>query len=181
MMPELNLARIHKGAAVLMVLVGLELIYYTGKSFWRAYRFSFGEPERWNTHWMIDQASVIGLSQRVIYFSIWAFVILASIAAFIAGLALLNRCRKGAIFDMRTANAIRNLGLFLAFAMIVDQIFQAMDAFLITLSNAEGPRPIAFFYDPSDIKTFIMAVILILFGWVMRTSIQIDRENRGFI
>ena len=100
MMPELNLARIHKGAAVLMVLVGLELIYYTGKSFWRAYRFSFGEPERWNTHWMVDQASVIGLSQRVIYFSIWAFVILASIAAFIAGLALLNRCRKGAIFDM---------------------------------------------------------------------------------
>lgn len=181
MIPEVSLSRIRKGATVLMALVGLELIYYTYKSFFRAYRFSFGEPERWNTHWLVDEGSMIMFGQRLGYFSIWTIVILASVAAFIAGIVLLNRCRKGLIFDEGTANTIRTLGLILAFAMLIDQAFQAADAYLITLSNAEGPRSIQWFYDPSDIKTFIMAVILILFGWVMRISISVDQENKEFV
>jgi len=176
-----NLRRIRIGALILMVLVAAELMYYSYKSFFRAYRFSFGAPDRWNTHWLVDEGAMIATGQRLLYFSIWASVILASIAAFIAGLHLLNRCRKGLIFTEATARAIQGLGGILAFAMVIDQMFQAADAYLITLSNADGPNPIAWFYDPSDIKTFVMAVILYLFGWVMRVSIWIDAENRGFV
>ena len=178
---ERSLARVRLGALILMIGVAAETIHYTWKSFRRAWRFCFGEPERWNTHWMVDEGAVIETGQRLLYFSIWSAIILASIAAFIAGLLLLERCRRGLIFTEGTARAIRRLGAILAFAMFFDMVFQAMDAWLITYSNAEYVRPIAWFYDPSDIKTFFMAVILFLFGWVMQQSLQVDRENRGFI
>ena len=178
---ERSLSRVRLGALILMIAVAAETIRYTWKSFHRAWRFCFGEPERWNTHWMVDEGAVIETSQRLLYFSIWSVIILASIAAFLAGLHLLNRVRRGQIFTQASANAIRRLGAVLAFAMFLDMIFQAMDAWLITYSNAENIRPIAWFYDPSDIKTFFMAVILFLFGWVMQQSLQVERENRGFV
>jgi len=36
-------------------------------------------------------------------------------------------------------------------------------------------------YDPSDLKALWLAAVLFLFGWVMRQSIDIDRENREFV
>ena len=72
-------------------------------------------------------------------------------------------------------------GAVLAAAMVIDQIFQSTDAWMLTLANADGPDPLRWFYDPSDIKTFAMAVILVLFGAIMRHAIAVDRENREFV
>ena len=178
---ETFLRRARKGALILMILVAAETVYYTWDSFRQAWRFSFGEPERWHTHWRVDDGTVIETGARIGYFSIWAVVILLSVAAFLAGLHLLNRCRKGFFFDEGTAQAVRLLGGVLAIAMIVDQMFQSADAWLLTRFNAGGPEPIAWFYDPSDIKTFSMAVILFLFGSVMRKAMDVEQENRGFV
>jgi len=169
------------GALILMLPVAAETIYYTYRSFARAIRFSFAEPERWNTHFRVDAGTVIEMGPRIGYFVFWGLVILASVAAFIVGLYILNRCRQGLLFDERTAKGIHLLGAVLAFAMVIDQVFQSMDIYLITRFNIAGPGPIAWNYDPSDIKTFSLAVILFLFGWVMRKGIEVDRENRGFV
>lgn len=168
------------GATILLVLVAVETVYYTGSSFFRAYRFSFGEPDRWNTHWRVDPGTVIEFPARLGYFTFWGLVVLASVAAYVAGLHLLNRVRRGLIYDRGTAASIRRLGLVLAFAMVLDQVYQSMDLWLITRFNAE-PHPVYWAYDPSDLKTLAMAVLLCLFGWVMRDSIAIEQENRGFV
>lgn len=181
-MPAANpLKAVKIGAAILMLPVAAHLVYYAYHAFSRAIRFSFSEPERWNTHWRVDAGTVIEMGARIGYFTFWAAVILASCAAIIVGLYILNRCRRGLIFDAQTARSVHLLGAVLAFAMVIDQMFQAMDIYLITRFNIAGPEPIVWVYDPSDIKTFLLAVILFLFGWVMRKGIEVDRENRGFV
>ncbi len=176
-----SLKTVKLSALVLMLPVAAELVYFTYSSFRRAIRFSFGEPERWNEHWRVDPGTVIELAPRISYFLFWSVVILASVMAFVVGLYILNRCRQGLVFDAKTARGVHYLGAVLAFAMAIDQVFQAMDVYLVTRFNIAGPDPIAWVYDPSDIKTFLLAVILFLFGWVMRKGIEVDRENRGFV
>lgn len=172
---------IRTGALILMVPVAAELVYYTYNSFFHAYRFCFGEPDRWNTHWQVDAGTAIEMGPRLGYFLFWSMIILASVAAFVVGLYVLNRCRKGLVFDAQTARGVHLLGAVLMFAMAIDQVFKAMDTYLITRFNIAGPEAIRWFYDPSDVKTFLLAVILFLFGWVMRKGIEVDRENRGFV
>ena len=181
-MPVANpMKAVKTGALILMVPVTAELIHYTYDAFSRAIRFSFGEPDRWNTHWRVDAGTVIEMSPRIGYFIFWALVILASIAAIFVGLYVLNRCRKGLVFDAKTARGVHLLGAVLTFAMVLDQMFAAMDIYLITRFNVAGPEAIRWAYDPSDLKMVSLAIILLLFGWVMRKGIEVDRENRGFV
>ena len=168
------------GAAVLMVPVGIEMIRYTYRSFRRAINFCFAEPERWNTHWMLDEGGEVLSSQRVAYFTIWAVVILASTVAYAIGLYLLNRCRQGHFFNDRTASTVQVMGGWLVFSLVLDTIFGAVDAWLITLNNAI-PRAIAYLYDPTDLKIMVLGGILFLFGWVMREAIRIEQENQEFV
>ena len=177
--PQLRTVRI--GALLLMIPVAAETVYYAYRAFSRGWRFSFGDPERWNSHWRVDPGTVIEMAPRVGYFAIWTVVVLSSLLCFLVGLYLLNRVRKGLVFDRHSAETVRVLGLCLAAAMVIDQVYQAADAYLITRFNAAGPEPIRWFYDPSDIKSGILAVILILFGWIMRRGIEIAQENRGFV
>lgn len=173
--------RVRWGAIVLMVLLAAEFLRYSYHSFRRAYRFCFGEPERWNTHWLVDKGIEIENSLRISYFSFWAVVIISSMAVFIAALFLLNHFRKGHFFVPETARGIILVGGLLAFAMLIDTIFMAMDPWIITYQNTTDFAPIKYFYDPSDIKAFILSVILMLFGWVMQKAIAIDVENKEFV
>jgi len=180
MLEDRPLARVRFCALLLMLGVGAEMLRYTHHSLNRALTFSFWEPERWNSHHLVDACAAIGMGPRIGYFAIWGIVILLSVLAFLAALHLLNLVRQGQIFELRTANAVRRLGLILAIAMVTDLVFHALDPWLLTRSNAE-PLQVRWGYDPSDIKTLSMATILFLFGWVMRQSIYVDRENREFV
>ena len=180
-MPQAKiLARVKVGALILMIVVAVEMIRYVITSLDRAVSFSFWEPEKWNTHHLVDPDAVIQMGQRIGYFAVWGLIILLSTFAFLAALQLLNNVRGGRIFHAKTAVYVSRLGLILAIAMVADLIFHALDPWLITLSNSE-PLQIRWGYDPSDIKTLIMAIILFLFGWVMRQGIEIDRENSEFV
>lgn len=163
-----------------MILVGATAVYYTYTSFHRIWRFSFGDPSRWNEHWRVDPGTVIEFGPRLGYALIWGALVLVSALAFLAGLALFNRVRKGELFTEATAIGIRRLGFALGFAMIIEQIYACINVLLITRFNTD-PSPIAWAYDPSDIKTFILAVILFLFGWVMRETIAIEAESKEFV
>jgi hypothetical protein len=164
-----------------MALVGLELVRYSYHAFSRAYRFCFGDPARWNEHWMVDAGTQVGNTLRLGYFSFWVAVILASIAVSIAALILLNGIRRGDIFTEAAARRVQWVGGLLVFAMAFDTVFMAFDAHIITRLNAEGARPVAYVYDPSDIKSAIMGAVLFLFGSVLHQAIDIDRENRVYI
>lgn len=173
-------SHIRIGATVLMVFVSAQTLNFGYGAYGRAIRFCFTEPARWNTHWRVDPGTMIETGTRIGYFAIWGFIISASMACFLVGLFLLNRVRRGLVFTETTANGIRALGLMLGFTMLIDQVFQAFDPWLITRFNAE-PHPVRWVYDPSDIKSLVMAAILFLFGWVMRESIAVERENREFV
>lgn len=175
------LASLRWGALAMMVLMSVETVRYTYDSFRRAWRFSFGDPQRWNEHWAVDPGTLIEMGPRVGYFILWIGVVLASILCFLIGLYLLNRVRRLHLFDTRTAQTVRALGLALAFAMVFDQVFQAVDLYLVTRFNADGPEPIMWRYDPSDIKTFAMGILLFLFGWIMHKGIDVARENKEFV
>lgn len=177
---ETTLKRVRLGALLLMLGVAAELIRYSFRSFDRALTFSFQKQELWNNHRWVDPGTTIELGARVGYFAIWTIIIFLSILSFLSALHLLNHVRKGRVFDIRSAQAIRRLGLVLGTAMVADLIFHAFDPWLITRFNAE-PLPIRWGYDPSDIKTLVMAMILFLFGWVMRESIDIELEHKGFV
>lgn len=181
MTPTQTLMAVRRGALILMIPVGAELLYYAYHSFSRAWRFPFGEPERWNTHRWVDPGTVIETGPRLSYFLLWSGVILASMMCFLVGLHLLNRVRKGQIFDEATARALRVLGLALVFALAFDQVFQAVDPYLITRFNADGPMPLRWAYDPSDYKAILLGMVLYLCGWVMPKGIQVEQENRGFV
>ena len=45
--------RLQSAALALMAVTSFYLVYYLYRSFHRAWRFSFGEPERWQTHWRV--------------------------------------------------------------------------------------------------------------------------------
>lgn len=173
--------RVRIGATVVMVLVGLEMVRYGYAAFGRAYRFCFGEPERWNGHWMVDAGTQVGNGLRLGYFSFWCAVILASLAVSVAAIYLLNTLRRGEIFSGTAALRVKWVGGLLVFAMAFDTVFMAFDAFIITLGNSDGPRPITYVYDPSDAKSATMGAILFLFGCIMHNAIEIDRENREYV
>ncbi|MDJ0628420.1 MAG: DUF2975 domain-containing protein [Rhodobacter sp.] len=173
--------RVRIGSVAVMILVGLELLRYSYTAFARAYRFCFGDPARWNEHWMVDAGTQVGTGLRLGYFSFWSAVILASVAVFIAALFLLNALRRGEIFTEITAHRVQWVGGLLVFAMAFDTVFMMFDAFLISFGNAAGPRPIAYVYDPSDLKSATMGAILFLFGRVMVQAIEIDREYQEYV
>lgn len=175
-----NFMRVQTGALILMIVVAAEMIRYLITSLNRALNFSFWEPRMWNTHHLVDPNTVVEMGPRIGYFTVWSTVILLSTLAFLAALQLLNNVRRGKIYHPKTAAYVSRLGLILAIAMIADQIFHSIDSWLLTRSNSE-PLGIHWGYDPSDIKTLIMATILFLFGWVMRQGIEIDRENSEFV
>ncbi|MEL6617851.1 MAG: DUF2975 domain-containing protein [Pseudomonadota bacterium] len=175
------LTTVRWGALAMMILMSIETARYAYDSVHRAWRFSFGDPQRWNAHWAVDAGTMIGMGPRTGYFILWIAVVLASLLCFAIGLYLLNRIRRLQLFDMRTALTVRALGLALAFAMAFDQVFQAVDLYLVTRFNANGPEPIMWRYDPSDIKTFSIGILMFLFGWIMHKGIDVARENKGFI
>ncbi len=181
MRPETMMKTARNGAFILMIPVAAELVYYTYSALSRSIAFCFTNPDRWNKHWRVDDGTIIELGPRIGYFAFWLFVILASVVAFVVGLYILNRCRRGFVFDVKTAQGLRILGGVLAFAMVIDQVFQSMSAYLITRFNEAGPEPIKWFYDPSDFKTFSLAIILYLFGWVMLKGIEVANENKGYV
>lgn len=170
-----------RGALMLMVPLGIETFYYTGRGLYRAARFCFLQPDRWNNHQLVDPEVVITLGPRIAYFVCWAGIILASTVVMIAGLYLLNRIRRGLIFDEISARGLKWVGGSLAVALILDQVFQAFDRYLITMSNIDGPLPVRWFYDPSDFKSISIGFILLLLGEVMRRGIQAQRENQEYI
>lgn len=172
---------IRRWALGLSIPVALELVYYSYRSFARAWRFCFGEPERWNSHWAVDPGTVIETGPRIGYFLLWGSVNLASILCYVIGLALLIMIWRGRLFDPLIGRVVRLLGGALAFSMAWDQLFQAFDLYLVTRFNADGPHPIRWVYDPSDIKSFSLGVILFLFGWVMLKGLDVARENRSFV
>jgi len=173
--------RISKGAAVLMVLLSGYLVYYAYNSFHRAYRFSFGERERWNNVYGVESDAVIQESTRWAYFGLWAAAILTSILSIIAGLYLLNRCRKGLLFDEPTAKALQWVGATSVFAMLVDTVFGYFDRYLLTLHNQENRIDPQFLYDPTDIKMICVGCVIFLFGWVAREGIAVENENKEYV
>lgn len=173
--------RIQKSVAFFMCLVVLYLFYYSYRSFNRAWRFCYGEMERWNNSNIVEPTAVIEMSTRHMYFGLWAAAILASIAGILAGLYLLNRVRIGFFFDEISARSIQIFGLVTIFAMAVDTVFGMFDLYLLTLHNAENRYPIQYLYDPSDLKAVILASVMFMFGWVMREAVKIERENKEFV
>ena len=181
MTPQVFKARVQSFATGLMGLTFLYLMYYIYISFWRAYRFCFGEPERWLTHWAVEHSAEIAHSTRMTYFAIWVAIILLSVFATVAGIALLNRCRRGLIFDARTARSVQVFGGLLVVAMVGDQVFGAVEMAIITQHNTVNNHPIAWAYDPSDFKSIALAVVLFMFGWVMKEAIEIEQTNKEFV
>lgn len=173
--------RVQAGSTVLMGVTCIYLVYYLYSSFSRAYRFCFGEPERWQNHWRVEDGAIIADWTRVQYFLIWAIVIVISAIATLVAIRLLNRCRKGLIFDSRTAQLLRVFGGILVLAMIADQIFGAVELNLLTKHNLVNVEPIRWAYDPVDYKTIVLALVLFLFGSVMREAIEIEKTNKEFV
>ena len=89
MTPHVFKSRVQWFSTVLMGATILFLIYYLYRSFGRAYRFCFGEPERWANHWRVEEAAVIEQSTRATYFGVWVTVILLSTIATLAAIRLL--------------------------------------------------------------------------------------------
>jgi hypothetical protein len=174
-------ARVQKFAMVLMGLVSVYLVYYTYHSFRRAIRFCFSEPDRWTNLRIVDADAVIATGTRYTYFGLWTAAIVFSMAGIIAGLYLLNRVRIGFFFDEVSSRSIQIFGAITVVAMVVDTIFGAFDLYLLTLHNAEDRYPIQYLYDPSDLKTALLASVMFVFGWVMREAVLIERENKGYV
>ena len=181
MTPQVFKARVQGFSTVMIALTSAYLVYYLYRSVGRAYRFSLGEPDMWINHWRVEDSAVIAQSTRVTYFCIWMFVILASTVAVIAALHLLNRCRKGLIFDAVTARAVQHVGGLLIIAMIADQLFGAVDWYLLTKHNLVNQESIQWAYDPTDYKTIALALVLFMFGWVMREAIEVEQTNKEFV
>ncbi len=173
-------SRVRVGAIVLGLAIFVELIRYTITSFQRALRFCFWEPERWNAHWLVDEGTVIETGLRIGYFTIWAVVILASILVFLAALKLLYHFSKGEIFGPEAARWIMWVGGLLVLALAIDTVFMFADVRIITSQN-ETPLPLAFVYDPSDLKAMCLGAVLFLFGSILREATRIDTENREFV
>jgi hypothetical protein len=172
--------RIQKGAIALMAVVSVYFVYYTYHSFRRAIRFCYGEMERWNKIDFVENDAVIDMSTRHIYFGLWAAAIVFSMAGILAGLYLLNRVRIGFLFDEMSARSIQIFGAVTVLAMGVDTIFGFFDRYLLTLHNADHRFPVKYMYDPSDLKTAVLASVMFMLGWVMRESVKIERENKEF-
>ncbi|WGI22632.1 DUF2975 domain-containing protein [Amylibacter sp. IMCC11727] len=181
MTPQVFKSRVQWFANVLMTVTTLYLIYYLYNAFLRAYRFCFGEPELWANHWRVEEAAVIEQSTRMTYFGVWVTVIVMSAVATLAALRLLNLCRQGRIFDAAVARTIQMFGILLIIAMIGDQVFGAVDLFLLTKHNPVQQEPIQWVYDSADFKTMALALVMFLFGWVMRDAIEIDKTNKEFV
>ena len=160
MTPQQFKSRVQTAALVLMSVTSAYLVYYLYRSFRRIWRFTFGEPERWQTHWKVEEGVVIETATRMQFFVIWSVVILLSAVAIVAAILLLNRCRKGYLFDVGTARLIQWVGGLLVVAMVADTIFTAVELAIITRHNLDEVLPVAYRYDPTDLKTMTLAVEL---------------------
>ena len=173
--------KVQFGAGALMIPTAIYLIYYIYESFSRFIARSFTHPEFWENHWMIDEGIKLSLNVRVIYFFGWMPTIIASIISILFGLYILNRLRKGLFFDMRTAWAVQMLGGMSVLVIILDTIMESITVVLITSQNADGGWRLAYQYDPTDIKSLILAAVIFTFGWMMREAMMIDQEHKEYV
>lgn len=181
MSPQIFKSRVTVGATILMVGTIGYLIHYTYSSFHRAFRFCFGEPERWQNHWRVEETAVIEMSTRMTYFAIWISVVLLSIAGTLVALHLLNRVRRGHIFDAPNSRILQWAGAVLVLAMLADTVFGSVELYLITSHNTVTIEPIRFAFDASDMKVMVLGIVLFMFGWVLRDTIELDQIHRGFV
>lgn len=175
------LTRIRKGAAAMMLAISVYLIWYAWRSFGRALRFCLTEPERWETHWAVDEGSVIGTGLRLFHFTNWSIIILVSIASGLSTIWLMNAFRKGELFSETVARRIIWVGVLLLVVQITDAMFDAVTLWTISYGNADGPEPIWWYYNAGTLKQAMLGGIVLLFGAMMQRAIEVDRENKGFV
>ncbi len=173
--------KVQTGAGGLMIPLAVYLVYYTYESFDRFISRSFTHPEFWENHWMIDEGVKLGLNTRMMYFFNWMPTIIVSIISICFGLHLLNRLRKGLFFDLRTAWAVQMLGGVSILVIILDTVAETMAATLITSQNVDGGWPLRYQYDPTDIKSLILCLVIFMFGWIMREAMAIDQEHKEYV
>jgi|GEM_PF-2092009 len=173
--------KVQFGAGVLIVPMALYLAYYIYESFSRFISRSFTHPEFWENHWMIDEGVKLSLNIRIMYFIGWMPTIITSIVSIGFALYLLNRLRKGLFFDTRTAWAVQMVGALGVAVIVFDTIMESVSATLMTSLNADGGWPLQYQYDPTDIKSLILTLVIFAFGWMMGEAIKIDQEHKGYV
>lgn len=94
---------------------------------------------------------------------------------------LLAHYRQGALFDVRAARLLRNVGLWLTSMGALQTLVPTLGALALTLHNAPGHRILAFGIGFENYTVLLFGPLIVMLASVMLEAARIAQENQEFV
>lgn len=164
-------------------LVGLVVfaIYYPYKLLTSFVPFSFGGPESWQLHWMVEDHVLAPFWLRFTHFASWFPTMVATVIMLLAAIFLVVLLLRGAYFDFRTVKALQRVGFWAAIAGATAIFAMSFDGWLLTMMNDEYYRSITLRLESGEVGVFLVGLGLYLLARILLVATLKDKENREFV
>ena len=107
--------------------------------------------------------------------------ILLEALGFYSLMKLMSFYEKGVYFSEQTARLFRMLGVFIAFGEIAKIIEQLPVSYCLTFMNPPGQRMIAISASNHNLTGIMLALAIILVGWVMERGARLQKDSDATI
>ncbi len=157
------------------------MLYYPYRVLSEVIPFAFTQPDLWENHWLVKYEGDIPFFLRFGYFILWLVPIIATICMTAIAIHFFNLFRQGMYFDFRIVRDIQLLGIcsFVAGAGVM--LGYSLSNWLIAYMNTVDRQGIHFGYDPTEVSLVLTGLGLYLGGWILKSVVLQDQENREFV
>lgn len=96
-------------------------------------------------------------------------------------LKLMNLYEKAEYFTERTSKLFKNIGLFALYAQGLDIVMKMPISYCLTFMNPPGQRMIVASVSNHNIQGIVLALVILLVGWIMERAAVLQEESNATI
>ena len=164
-----------------MIGLAIFMFYYPYQVLSEVIPFAFTQPDLWENHWLVKYDGEIPFVLRACYLTLWLIPILATVAMTATAIHFFYLLQQEIYFDLRVVRDIQILGVCASIAGIGVSLGYSLTDWLVTFMNIDDRRGIQFGYDPTEVSLILTGIGLCLGGWLLKTVVLQDLENREFV
>ncbi|KIN64570.1 DUF2975 domain containing protein [Sulfitobacter noctilucicola] len=174
--------RIRNLSTLAMIILVPMLVYYPYEALSWNLELSFLDWGKWtrNDNWVHPDAE-IALPTRIVFFTVWLIPTVLGWLAYATGFSILWLLRNGTVFDVRIATRLKWMGGLIFGSSTAALVAGAVSPMVRSWHNPDGPLPLRFWYESTNIGMTFCGLGFLFLGIVMHEAIRIARENEEFV